>query len=498
VLSNLLTKIGWSEGEAEPIGAIGEELSVLLSGLGRVSNALRDDRLDATCTALPLVTRDIVRSGLEFQTVAKLTAITVASLPVRSPELESYAITFDQITKNLSNVSQEVEAQVGRILAARTGAVADLGAAAVDLSQVGGMLEAEVQRGLASGSRDLERDIATAAGALKTCARVELGKLVEAIQFADSFSQRTEHIAAALSLAETAEETRASAMRCVAVALMDDLIAGSRDTAASLRASIVRLGDEGEKARAVLDAKLKNGDLEAALRDRETSLARAASSVSQVAPRIDAIERRTHEIGQLATRAKRSLADLVEISGEIKISSINAGFIASRMSNSSGPLSVLATATQDQELICSQRIRHCSSGIHSLTDAIESLNLEKLRVELEAVTETAARLQHDASKAVGATSSLGAMAMRIAGILLVLDRIGTEVTLKLTDVEGALVTFECITSPVRATLNLQPSKLGSKILKSFGQLTLCNESVIFITGLLDLSFNLPPCRSRRV
>lgn len=454
VLSSLLVKVGWREdGEAEPIGAIGTEVAALLADLGQVSNALRDKRLEETCTALGGVTRDIIRRGLEFQMVAKLTAITVASLPARCPELESYADGFDQITKDLANVSGDVEAQLGRVLAARSGAIADLGAAATDLGRVSVILEAEARQALTSVNRSLEQDIATTASALKACARLELGNLVEAIQFADAFSQRAEHIAMALSLAEAAAGPRRRALERVAVALTDDLIAGARATAANLRASIARLGDEGEAAMAVLEARLQNGALAAALSERERRLAQAAASVSQVAPRIDTIQRRTHEIGRLAAGVKRALADLVGISGRIKISSINAGFIASRISSANGPLSVLATATQDKALACSQDIEKCSSGIYVLIGAIDDLNLEKLRLELEAVSGTAATLTEDASGASGATNSLAAVSSRIAGILVVLDRIGTEVTRKLADVEGALAAFDDAILQVRETSN---------------------------------------------
>ncbi len=450
VLSDLLTKAGGGGGDREPLALIGDELGTLVESLGRIANQLGADRIDAVCVSIRSLTRDIVRSGLEFQMVAKLTAITVASLPSRSPELETYAESFGDITQRLSDVSLEVEAQLGRIVTARGGAVGDFAAACAELRRLHEALASENERGRASASRKIELEIGAAAGALQECTRTELGKLVGAIQFADAFAQRAEHVGSALALAERAPVPRARALRRVAVALSEDLIAGMRSTSDALRASVERLRDEGASANALLETRLDNGDLEAAIVQRERNLSRAAGQLTEVGPRIDAIERRTGEIEGLGAAARKSLNSLVHISRAIMVSAVNAGLIASRISSSGGPLTVLAAAAQSQALGCSRRIEECTVGVIELIATMEGLGLSRIRFELDAVTGTAERLGRDAKGAIGANNALSLVAPRIAAVVGVFERISVDLAQRLAGVEGAMASFDAAIEPVRA------------------------------------------------
>ena len=98
------------------------------------------------------------------------------------------------------------------------------------------------------------------------------------------------------------------------------------------------------------------------------------------------IERRTGEIDGLGAAARSSLDGLVQISRAIMVSSVNAGLIASRISSSGGPLTVLAAAAQSQALGCSKRIEECTGRVVELIATMEGLGLARVRFELDAVT----------------------------------------------------------------------------------------------------------------
>ena len=223
-----------------------------------------------------------------------------------------------------------------------------------------------------------------------------------------------------------------------------------RATSGALRASVARLRDEGASANALLETRLDNGDLAAAIRLRERSLSRAAERLTEVGPRIDAIERRTGEIDGMGAAARKSLDGLVHISRAIMVSSVNAGLIASRISSSGGPLTVLAAAAQSQALGCSRRIENCTGQVVELIATMEGLGLARVRFELDAVTGTAERLGSDAKGAIGANSSLSLVAPTIARILGTFERIGVDLAQRLAGVEAAMASFEAAIAPVRA------------------------------------------------
>lgn len=452
VLSDLLTKAGGG-GEDDPLTMIGADLSAVVNSLRRISDELGSTRVEGGCVNTRMQTLDIVRSGLEFQMVAKLTAITVASLPQRSPELESYASSFADITERLTKVSNDVEAQFARIVSTRGAAVADFGSAEADLKHAQRTLDAEIESTRTSASRTVEAEISRAAGHLRECARDELNKLVAAIQFADAFSQRAEHVVKALELAESALGTCGETYRRIALALSEDLLAGMRAASRDLQASFRRLGQEGEAANEVFEAGLGNGDLAAAIHGREMGLGRAAAQLARVAPMIEAIERRTGEIDRLAGEARASLGSLVAISRQIMVSAVNAGLIASRISSVGGPLTVLAAAAQSQAMSCSRQIGECAAGVNSLIATMDDLALDKVRRELDAATATARRLGEDARGAVGAQNALTGAGARIASILGALGRISGQVAGRLAGIEAAMASFDAGLAPVRAALS---------------------------------------------
>ncbi len=469
VLGDLLSTTGERNLRVDPLVEIDNALAGLRTTLDAVAGKLTTDKTRAACRGLNQATLDTNRTSLEFRMHATLTAITVASMRERNRQLEAYVASLVSIGENLTQISGQVTTRIKRTIAARSEALVEFDQAAADFDKLGralGRNGALKGRAARKGGTFVHGPVASrpsrkgdepeeaseldaAAAKLDLQTRSELGRLVEALQFTDSFAQRSEHIATALAIAETETPVRAKAIYKLCLVLAEDLLTNMDGTCKTLTTSLGSFAAEAGSVRSIFDRKVQSGDLQQVLAARARSLELAIRNVRQIAPRFDAIAAKTNDIIGTSLEIRTSLDDLATTSGEIMLASVNAGLIASRMSAAGGPLAILAATAQAQSIGSSTQIRQTMEHFHTLIATVDDVDIPGLKAALDGFSATAERLNVESKQILQKTLSLDATSGRVSQILAMVTSITDLVTARLGTVRSTLTTFEDALNSVR-------------------------------------------------
>lgn len=459
VLGDLLSSSGERSLKVDPLVEIDGALASLRETLDGVAGKLTTDKTLIACRGLTQATLDTNRTSLEFRMHATLTAITVASMRERNQQLEAYVESLVSIGANLTQISGQVSTRIKRTIAARAEALMEFEEAAADFDELGRALAVNGGRAVraprpqgAGGARPVEAptsELDAAASKLDVQTRLELGRLVEMLQFTDAFAQRSAHVAEALKRAETAPASRAKAIYGVCLAQSEDMLGNMRKTCAALTASLQSFATEAQAAREIFDRKVQSGDLQEVLAARARSLEMAIRNVRRIAPRFDAIAVKTNDIIGTSLEIRTSLDDLATTSGEIMLASVNAGLIASRMSAAGGPLAILAATAQEQSMGSSSQIRETMAHFHTLIATVDDVDIPGLKSALDGFSATAERLNTEAREVLQKTMSLDATSDRVAQILVTIETVSETVGARLETVQDTLGIFEQALQAVR-------------------------------------------------
>jgi hypothetical protein len=374
---------------------------------------------------------------LELASVSSLTKITQPQQGEISERLTVFTETLDSRCQELRDSAWRSSDLVGKIQhqsgLARDGLTA-IGQEFRGISDGAGRQTRHLAE-LEAAHRAHMQAVGDDAGRLGTDVGRAVAELVGCLQFPDAFSQRVEHVRAALQAVDGASEAEAGAIAAV--------------VAAQLRAMATALADVTDKANRALEtlsAALRQSSvigsrseaidpsdawMDVSSRTNEAMLRSVARAREQLGTALALLAGLT---GQIDT-ARTNLEASVRLNRELETSVHNASIVAIRSGSSNSPLRFLAGAVKDVVERTSGQIDRIATALMHIRETSEALGATSLESDLqtllriqegamqagseqeamvEVVRETRENLLAHASRLTGSATA-GAHAFRAAG-----------------------------------------------------------------------------------